>query len=166
MMKTIFLSSTLNSKNHSGFTIGTAFIIFWRLLMKVIDVYNENKVKYSKYVILIKVGIFYETYHEDAYILNNLLGYKISDINGNKRLGFPVNSFNKVTEKLKKFKINYLIIDKEIIKKKFNKNSYDNFLNKDLPFDERINNISNRLKILKEKTNIDEILSKVEEVIW
>lgn len=165
-MKTIFLSSTLNSKNHSGFTIGTAFIIFWRLLMKVIDVYNENKVKYSKYVILIKVGIFYETYHEDAYILNNLLGYKISDINGNKRLGFPVNSFNKVTEKLKKFKINYLIIDKEIIKKKFNKNSYDNFLNKDLPFDERINNISNRLKILKEKTNIDEILSKVEEVIW
>ena len=64
--------------------------------MKVIDVYNENKVKYSKYVILIKVGIFYETYHEDAYILNNLLGYKISDVNGNKRLGFPVNSFNKV----------------------------------------------------------------------
>ena len=48
MIKTIFLSSTLNSKNHSGFTIGTAFIIFWRLLMKVIDVYNENKVKYSK----------------------------------------------------------------------------------------------------------------------
>ena len=96
MMKTIFLGSTLNSKNHSGFTIGTAFIIFWRLLMKVIDVYNENKVKYSKYVILIKVGIFYETYHEDAYILNNLLGYKISDVNGNKRLGFPVNNSNKV----------------------------------------------------------------------
>lgn len=82
--------------------------------MKVIDVYNENKVKYSKYVILIKVGIFYETYNEDAYILNNLLGYKISDINGNKRLGFPVNSFTKVTLKLKKFKINYLIIDKEV----------------------------------------------------
>ena len=49
MIKTIFLSSTLNSKNHSGFTIGTAFIIFRKVVcMKVIDVYNENKVKYSK----------------------------------------------------------------------------------------------------------------------
>ena len=37
MMKTIFLGSTLNSKNHSGFTIGTAFIIF----RKVIDESNR-----------------------------------------------------------------------------------------------------------------------------
>ena len=74
--------------------------------MKIIEKYNLNKNKYPKYIILIKVGIFYETYNEDAYILNNLFNYKIKEINNNKRLGFPTNSYDKVITKLKEFQIN------------------------------------------------------------
>ncbi len=133
--------------------------------MKVIDVYNENKAKYSKYVILIKVGIFYETYNEDAYILNNLFNYKIRNINNVKQVGFPVNSYDKVITKLNKFKINYLIIDKEIIRKKFNKNNYNEFLNKNLSLDERINNIYSKLNVLKEKSNINQILNRIEDIL-
>lgn len=133
--------------------------------MKVIDVYNQNKAKYDKYVILIRVGIFYETYGDDVYILNNLFNYKVKDINGVKRVGFPINSYNKVTEKLNKFKINYLIIDNEIIKKKFNKNNYNQYVNFDMSIDDRIYSIFNKLMILKANPSIDNILNKIEEML-
>ena len=58
--------------------------------MKVIDKYNLYKNKYSKYIVLMKVGIFYEAYGEDVYILNNLFSYKIKEINGVKRVGLDL----------------------------------------------------------------------------
>ena len=134
--------------------------------MKIIDVYNENKVKYPKYVIMIKVGIFYEVYGEEVYILNNLFDYKINVVNGKKKLGFPVKSLEKVILKLNRFKINYLIIDRENIRKKFNKNKYDSYLRHKLTFEERINNINNKLVILKGNPNIDKILNEVEGIIY
>lgn len=58
--------------------------------MKIYDVYKDNKVKYKEYIVLIKVGNFYETYGEDGYLLNNLFDYKIKDIGDVKRVGFPL----------------------------------------------------------------------------
>lgn len=76
--------------------------------MKLKETYNIYKVKYPKYVIMIKCGNFYEVFGEEAYILNNLFGYKVKEVNGIKRVGFPIISFNKVIDKLKRFKINYI----------------------------------------------------------
>ena len=42
--------------------------------MKIIDLYRKNKERFPKYVILIKVCVFYETYNEDCLVLNNLFG--------------------------------------------------------------------------------------------
>ena len=132
--------------------------------MKLVDTYNSYKTKYSKYVIMIKCGNFYEVYGEETYIISNLFNYKIKEISGIKRVGFPIIAYNKVTSKLNSFKINYIVIDNEIIKRKFNKNNYDEYLN-DLNIDDRINKIYLRLKILSNGSNINNILKSIESII-
>ena len=133
--------------------------------MKIIEKYNLNKNKYPKYIILIKVGIFYETYNEDAYILNNLFNYKIKEINNNKRLGFPTNSYDKVITKLKEFQINYIIIEDDITKKTFKQNNYNNYIPNNLTIEEKINKITTKLNILKNNPNINTILKNIEKIL-
>ena len=82
--------------------------------IKVVERYKALKEKYPKYVILIKIGNFYEIYGEEAYIVHNLFNYKIRKDKDYIRVGFPIIAGTKVFEKLKKFKINFIIvIDKE-----------------------------------------------------
>ena len=134
--------------------------------MKIYDVYKENKSRYKKYVILIKVGNFYETYGEDGYLLNNLFDYKVSDIGKVKRVGFPLIAYSKVTSKLNSFKINYIIIDKnEKIRKKFNFNNYSKYINSLYSINIRVDRICERIKVLKDTPQIEEILSRLEEII-
>lgn len=54
--------------------------------MKLKDTYNIYKVKYPKYVIMIKCDNFYKIFEEEKYILNNLFGYKIKEYNWSKRV--------------------------------------------------------------------------------
>ena len=124
--------------------------------MKLVDTYNSYKTKYSKYVIMIKCGNFYEVYGEETYIISNLFNYKIKEISGIKRVGFPIIAYNKVASKLNSFKINYIVIDNKVIKKKY--------LN-DLNIDDRINKIYLRLKILSNGSNINNILKSIESII-
>jgi DNA mismatch repair ATPase MutS len=132
--------------------------------MKVIDVYNEVKDKYPKYVIMIKVGNFYEVYNEDGVIVHNLLSYKVRSIGDNKRVGFPIVAYNKVTDCLNKNKINYIIVDGKIdVKKKFNKNRYDRFCYCEV--DDRINDIYKRLIDKKSETCFKYLLDKIEELL-
>lgn len=134
--------------------------------MKIKDKYNIYKNKYPKYIILIKVGIFYETYGEDVYLLNNLFNYKIKEVNGVNRVGFPISSFEKVISKLKNFKINYLIIENdEITRKKFNLNNYDKYISNDLNIEDRINKIYERLKVLQNNSKINDILDEIEKIL-
>ena len=133
--------------------------------MKIIDLYRKNKERFPKYVILIKVGVFYETYNEDCLVLNNLFGYKIKNIGDYYRTGFPINSYSKVIEKLNKTKINYLIIGDEIVKRKFNKNQYDCYIKTDLNIDQRIDDIYKKLKYLKLNSNINTLLNKIEGIL-
>ena len=132
--------------------------------MRLVDTYNIYKTKYSKYVIMIKYGNFYEVLGEEAYIINNLFNYKIKEFNNFKRVGFPICAYNKVTLKLSSFKINYIIIDDEIIKRKFNKNNYDKYLG-NLNISDRINKIYDRLNFLKFNSNINDILDGIESII-
>lgn len=117
--------------------------------MKMIDIYKINKIKYKDYVVIIRVGNFYEIYGEQALILHNLLNYKIKYLKDNIRVGFPLVAYNKVTELLNQHKINYVIIDNEIYRKYFKNNAYNNYISFNFTVDERIEKINQRLNILK-----------------
>lgn len=178
MIKTIFLLSSTKNRLNVFYCLSTfgweerclfyfVLLLFFKKgvrCMKLIDIYRVNKEKYPKYVIMIKCGNFYEVYGEEVYIINNLFNYKIKDFNGINRVGFPLISYNKVTLKLDKFKINHIVIDDNIYKKRFNKNNYDNYISH-LSIDERINNIFNRISILKNTSKINNILESIENII-
>ena len=108
--------------------MGAVFIIifFGRFVMRLVDVYRENKSRYDKYIIMIKCGYFYEIYGEDAYIMNKIFGYKVKNVGGMDRAGFPINSYNKVINRLNRIHINYYIIGGDRVK--FKDNNYDKYM--------------------------------------
>ncbi len=131
--------------------------------MKVKKVYNENKKIYIDYVIMIKIGIFYETYNNDALIINKLFKYKVKKIGDFDRVGFPINSYDKVIKKLNECKINYVVIDGGTFSKKFLKNNYKKYLSNN--YTGRIDDICDRLNNLIFTSNIDDILLKIESLL-
>lgn len=106
--------------------------------MKVIDVYKELKEKNKNKIIIIKVGSFYEIYGEEAYIINNLFNYKIKEVSGSVRVGFPPASYNKVIEKLETLKISYLVKDGSNINiVDYPNTNYNNFVKNDCIIDRK-----------------------------
>lgn len=92
------------------------------------DIFYTYKMKYLKYIILIKSGNFYIALADDAKILNNVLGYQIKEFSNTVKVGFPIISLNKVIDKLDLLKINYMVIDNNVsLKRKFNKNNWQIF---------------------------------------
>ena len=130
--------------------------------MKVVDLYNTYKDNYKEYVVFIRMGNFYETYNNDAYIISKIMNYKVKNISNNIRVGFPITSLNKVLDELNNNKINYIVIEKDeiykiSIKKKFRDNNYLNYDSNRLI---RINNIYNRIMNCN-----NNVLDKIEEII-
>ena len=81
----------------------------------------------KNYVMIRKMGGFYQVFDEDAYLLFYLFKYKII----NSKAGFPLISLNKVIKILDEKKINYIVIKSDLDKdtKDFRrKNSYDYYL--------------------------------------
>lgn len=134
--------------------------------MKIIDMYFNYKEKYSEYIVLMKIGYFFEIYGEDSKTMNALFGYNIKKYYNTYRCGFPVNSLNKVLDKLKENKINYVIVDKVnvISKKKFRENNYKSQMSK-LEIQNRIKDINLKLKNNINRYDINELLNKIEELI-
>lgn len=73
--------------------------------MKNIEIYESYKKNNQTKIIIIKEGIFYKTFKDDAFILWYIFDYKLS----NDCLSFRNNSYQKVIEKLEKLGIGYLI---------------------------------------------------------
>ena len=102
------------------------------------------------YVILRRIGGFYNTFDNDAIVLSYLCNYKVK----NGKCGFPISAIDKVINILDNNKVNYIIKEKGIdkIKKNFNNgNKYNKILIKgkekyDINF--RIDNIINVLSNL------------------
>ena len=70
-----------------------------------------------------KHGGFYHVFDDDCYILYYLFDYKII----NRRVGFPLNSLNKVINKLTDLSISYEVIEES--KRDFKKlNKYNKYL--------------------------------------
>ena len=132
--------------------------------MKLKEVYSEYKEKYKDYIILIKCGNFYEVLGENAYVVNRIFGYKIKELSNIKKAGFPILALNKVTSRLDKLKINYIIYENgSITKRKFNLNKYKHFF--DAPsIADRIELIYSKL-LERKNDNIELLLEKIEEML-
>lgn len=72
-------------------------------------------------VVFRKAGNFYSVFDDDAIIIHALFKYKIKD----GRVGFPVNSISKITDKLNELHIDYKL---DNINTHFDDNKYDYYL--------------------------------------
>ena len=134
--------------------------------MKVKEIYFSLKNKYKDYIIIIKIGSFYNVISKDAYILSSIFNYKINTFSNTVKVGFPLTSLNKVLNTLDKIKINYLVYENNIvIKQKFKRNNYQEFSQNNLTVKERIDAINLKLNEIAQTPEILKILEKVENEI-
>lgn len=131
--------------------------------------YMMYKQTYKDFVILIQSGSFYVTFGDDALVLNNLFHYKIKTLGNNIKSGFPINILNKITTFLNKCDINYIVInnnDDIAYKRNEKANKYKDYINNGYELSiNRINKINDVLKNNLSKKNINEILTKIEDII-
>lgn len=118
-------------------------------MSKLLNNYNELKKKDASIIYLFRVGIFYNILNEDAKLLNQELGLKITNLSPEIiKCGFPINSLNKYIEKLNKKQLKYKIID--TAPKELNIDSYYKIINKIRKIDiDHINGVQ-ALNILSE----------------
>ena len=82
--------------------------------MLMLEKYNEIKEKNENSVVIIKSGIFYNMYKEDAIIISYLMNYKLFYNNNNICVSFTDKSLSLVLSRLRIRKISYIVINKEI----------------------------------------------------
>lgn len=109
-------------------------------MSKLINKLNNLKKQDASSIYVFRVGIFYNIFNEDAKILNEKLGLKLTSLSPEIiKCGFPISSLEKYTKKLDNLQLKYKIID-------------------DLPQSTNIVDYSNNIeikKILKKITEID-----------
>ena len=142
----------------------------------MLKIAHRIKDNYPDTVCIIDCGMFYRCYDEDAYIISYLLGYELKSVSANDMAGFPSSSIKEVTNRLmrnkvnyKIFKINQLSLD---IMDSFSvneDNNYEIIYEKSYRYTKlksRINRLSQKLIERIENTKMDELLDKLEEVIF
>ena len=141
-------------------------------LVRLIDKYNKNKESNENSIVLIKSGIFYKTFNNDAYIVAHLCNYKINRLSNFVMVGFPENTIENVKEKLLKENVSFVIIneDNRILssKNKFIKSNYKVLLDRSCKLkniEMEIERIKSTLDILKGTKSIENIISKIKEII-
>ena len=136
------------------------------------EVYEKSKSTYKDYVVLLKSGNFYISFNKDAIIMNNIFNYQIKQVKDYIKIGFPIISINKIVNQLTLRKVNYVIIDTDIInKKKFSNNSYKKYLLEKENYEiflvriKKINSILtnslNNEELKKVLDNIENVLCKI-----
>lgn len=140
--------------------------------VRLIDKYNEAKRKNKNSIILIKSGIFYETFNNDAYVMAYLFNYKIKKMSNCVTAGFPERSIDNVKERLLKEKAPFVIIyeDKQFVsdKSSFPDSNYEVLVDiscKSNGIEMEIEKIKNALEVLKGTKSIEEIISRISEII-
>lgn len=157
----------LNKAVFYRFFYGILLLLLLEVWFVIKNIFINLKKEYKEYIILIKSGNFYLALGNDAKIIENMFNYKVKEFSGTIRVGFPIISLNKVTDRLDRIKVNYVIFDKEIVlKRKFNNNRYNEFIINNLSINDRINNINFKLNELKSTSSIIDVLNKVENCLW
>lgn len=100
----------------------------------------ELKKNDASSIYIFRVGIFYNILNEDAKILNERLGLKLTSLSPEIiKCGFPISSLDKYTKKLDELQLKYKVID-------------------DLPSNTNIEDYSNNIeikRILKKISDLD-----------
>ena len=123
--------------------------------MAVLTIIKEVKKIHPKEVALVKIGDFFHAYGKDSYIMADLFGYKLKQIEQNcSTCGFPSKSLPKVQAKLENKKINYIILDR---RNNYDLDHFQNFKNLNT-YDE---NFETAKKNINLKRRIDAIHSKL-----
>ena len=74
--------------------------------------YNELKEKDPEKIYLFKVGIFYNILNEDARVVSNSIGLKLTDLGPNiVKCGFPIAKLDKYTNLLKSKDLKFEIVN-------------------------------------------------------
>lgn len=108
-------------------------------MSKLIKNLKELKKLDASSIYIFRVGIFYNILNEDAKIVNEKLGLKLTSLSPEIiKCGFPISSLDKYTKKLNELQIQYKIID-------------------DLPNNSNVTDYSNNIEIKK-------ILNKIAEI--
>ena len=133
----------------------------------MLEKYIKLKEMYPKSVIIIKAGNFYDCINDDAIIINKLFDYKIKELNKYIRVGFPINSLNRVRTILTKYEINYITVDNnDITYSKFIRNNYSKYSSNDyFIVKNKINSINDILSNNILNPNIKDIVSSIEGII-
>ena len=133
----------------------------------MLEKYIKLKEKYPKSLIIIKAGNFYDCINDDAIIINKLFNYKIKELNKYIRVGFPINSLNRVRTILTKYEINYItVINNDITYSKFMRNNYSKYCCNDyFIVKNKINSINDILSNNILNPNIKDIVSSIEGII-
>ena len=120
--------------------------------------------------------MFYRCYDKDAYIVSYLLGYKLNSNSANDMAGFPSSSIKDVTNKLILNNVDYKIIKVNKLSLEIidnfsarNDNNYETIYEKSCIYTKLKNKINRLSQKLVEKIgndNIDEVLNKIENIIF
>ena len=80
-------------------------------MSKLLDQYKELKKKNPNKIYVFRVGIFYNILNEDARIVSNAIGLKLTDLSPEIiKCGFPIAKLDKYTNLLKANNLNFEII--------------------------------------------------------
>ncbi len=81
-------------------------------MSKLLDQYKKFKKEDASCIYMFRVGIFYNILNEDAKLINEKLGLKITDLGPSIfKCGFPVSQLDKYIILLNQLKIKYKVID-------------------------------------------------------
>lgn len=81
-------------------------------MSKLTQQYEKLKKQDSSSIYLFRVGIFYNILNEDAKVVNEKIGLKITDLGPNiYKCGFPISQIDKYKNLLNQKGIKYQIID-------------------------------------------------------
>lgn len=79
-----------------------------KLMKKYLDLKKEE----ASSIYIFRIGIFYNILNEDAKILNEKLGLKLTSLSPEIiKCGFPISSLEKYTKKMDNLQIKYKVID-------------------------------------------------------
>ena len=131
-------------------------------MSKLLRRYEDLKKQNPNVIYLFRVGIFYNILNNDAKILHEKIGLKITDLGPNIfKCGFPISQINKYVSLLEKMDLKYKIIDnlpnqntndyinnvelkkivKSILEIDFNQTTFQQAFNKLLDIQQKLKNI-------------------------
>lgn len=95
----------------------------------MLEKYYKEKIINRDYILLFKYGSFYEVFDNDAYILCNILKYKLVKIKDTFKCGFPVDKLSYVLDILCNMNISFIVIDNCVRNKRdFINNKYNDYM--------------------------------------